>query len=377
MKRRLQYYLFIILPLLTACSDMAYDMEKGVNKDITLFQEEISAPLGSVGPITVGSLLDKLGSATGMGDLLDEMLTVEEDGALTIEYGETFYTINAYEVERQLPDPSVAQEWSPGDQYAMVGGIGSLLGMFGMQTVNQHIQILGSNPLRDDVPVTCTAKYSYMDGDETKSVDIPELSSFTLYDIVPIELVTLDIPKDITSTIDDVSMEDLKFSLPANPASNIFDNEDKVFFSLDFKYKCGLAAGEDMELSLDDISTGDISLPVGEYQVKKCIVFMQLESTVPLAIGVSNIRAIDKEDVVINADFTLAGGTKEHPAITEFEVSIEALEGTIPDINEVMLDLKLSAQPGLGPEPITADQGILLKSSSAKLLGGITIHQKK
>ena len=56
---------------------------------------------------------------------------------------------------------------------------------------------------------------------------------------------------------------------------------------------------------------------------------------------------------------------------------MEAASGVIPDIPELLLDLKLNAQPDLGIVPLSTKQGVYVKSSSAKLSGGITIGRNE
>ena len=82
------------------------------------------------------------------------------------------------------------------------------------------------------------------------------------------------------------------------------------------------------------------------------------------------------ENVRIVADFTIPGGTLENPAVTPLTFSIEALEGTLPDISGLRLSVNLQGQPGLKPTPLSIRQGLFVKSSSARLTGGITIPQE-
>ena len=51
-----------LLPLF-GCTDRAYDLSDGLNKEITLFQDEIYVPVGDVGPLTIQSLGDSFSMA--------------------------------------------------------------------------------------------------------------------------------------------------------------------------------------------------------------------------------------------------------------------------------------------------------------------------
>lgn len=111
--KRVQLCLILLLPLVLACSRQEYDIWEGVNTEMTLFEEEISAPLGSIGPITLGPFVDKLGKMEGVGELLGELLKVADDGLLKLENREALFKMNAYEVSAQLEDPDQAQACTP------------------------------------------------------------------------------------------------------------------------------------------------------------------------------------------------------------------------------------------------------------------------
>ncbi len=139
-------------------------------------------------------------------------------------------------------------------------------------------------------------------------------------------------------------------------------------------------------MPLNDFSAGDINLPIGKYKLKKCEISVDVESTIPLAVSINNIRVLKQkasetdpdtvdENIQITSDIKVAGGSIDKPAVTPVKLTIEALEGTVPDINGMLLDFVVSSQPGIGDIALTADQGIVVKSSSAKLSGGITIPE--
>ena len=79
------------------------------------------------------------------------------------------------------------------------------------------------------------------------------------------------------------------------------------------------------------------------------------------------------DNIKITTDCTLPGGSLANPATAEITLKIEAQEGTIPDINKLLLSFELASQPGLGVVTLSAKQSISIKSASAKLTDGITI----
>ena len=80
-----------------ACTDKAYDPDR-MSMEMTFFENEISVPVGSVGPLTVQSLAGKILENIGFGS--------DEDGYLTANFSKDFFTKSAYEIALKAPDPS-------------------------------------------------------------------------------------------------------------------------------------------------------------------------------------------------------------------------------------------------------------------------------
>lgn len=112
--KRFHYCLLFILPLVLACGRKEYDISEGFNKDITLFQEGISVPLGSIGPLTLGSVLDMLFQIEDLGPMLAEYLIEGEDGYMKMVDSDNIFKLNVYEMEKELEDPSVPSVYDAG-----------------------------------------------------------------------------------------------------------------------------------------------------------------------------------------------------------------------------------------------------------------------
>lgn len=385
---RYLYLLLLSLPLFLACSRSEYDVTENLNMEMTLFQEEISVPLGSLGPLTLGDVLDKLGDMDGVGELLADYINVDPEGDLYVEETENIYKINVYEVEKQLEDASKASLWNAGNLRAYPGGIASILSYIGLHPVNQTTVITMSNPLRVDVPATSSASYTYRlsaGGDET--VPIGELSSFAIPRRASNQgMAWLDI-SGLTTPLSSLDLENFTLELPDSPSSKIASKTGNLFFSVDYYYSGGISLDDSFSFPLDSLSTGRLDLPIGAFKLKKCEVALELESTLPLQAEMKRIRACKPgegdeagpvdENIKIVTGFTIQGGTFENPAVTPIKLSIEALEGTIPDISSLALDIELRAQPGLGPVALNTGQSLFIKTSSARLVGGITLPQSK
>ena len=88
--------------LFLACSDMRYDISEGFDKDFTLFEEEISVPIGSIGPITVESLLLE----SSIGQTLSSFITINEDGSFQLDTKGDLFAINVHRLEKEAGDVS-------------------------------------------------------------------------------------------------------------------------------------------------------------------------------------------------------------------------------------------------------------------------------
>lgn len=379
--------LLLLAVLLAACSDKAYDISDGINKEITLFGDEISVPIGSIGPLTVGSTLDGVSQIEGIGGLVAQYIKEAEDGSLVLEDNGSIFKINVYELEKRLADAKTAQTWDAGFQSGYIGGMAAALGFMGINPANQKLVITASNPLFVDVPAVCSASYSCMGSTGYFTSPIDNLTSFTMAPRAGQELLSIDVPADVTAPLSTITISSLSLDLPADPVSKLYDKNGNLFFSLDYKYTSGISVGESFSFPLNNFSPKNVALPIGQFKLSKCEVSLELESSIPLRVEIDNIRVLKHkesadepntvdENIKVGPGVAVAGGSLEKPATTPIKLTIEALEGTIPDIEGLMLDLKVSAEPGIGSVAITSKQGVILKSSSAKISGGITIPQK-
>ena len=385
-------FLFGLLPLLAlalSCARAEYDISEGVNTDVTLLSDEIVVPVGSIGPITIGSTLGGLSQVPGVGELLSSLLKQDSEGNLYMEDTGSIFRINVYELEKKLEDPTRAQVWSAGYQSKYMGGLIGSIGFLGFKAINQKLVISVLNPLWKDVAVTSQASYNCMGTDGMISNPIDQMNSFTMESRSgSVEKASFQLPESVTTPLSSITMTDLTLDLPANPVSEIMDNTGNVFFSIDYVYTSGIAVGGTFSVPLEEMSLGDVSLPIGKYKARRAEVKLEVVNTIPLSVTVNALRAIlpkeseEEPDVVdgsidIQTGFTIAAGSIENPTTSTFTVSIEALEDTIPDIHKLQIDLEANADPRFGTVPLHANQSLFVKSASARLTGGITLAKEE
>ena len=103
-------FILIALPFLWSCANMDYDISNGIDNEFTLFSEEISVPVGDVGPVSLGILLD----GTGFRETIDQYVKEDEDGFLVIEKEDQVYQNFVMLFSMMLPDPSLPIDYPVG-----------------------------------------------------------------------------------------------------------------------------------------------------------------------------------------------------------------------------------------------------------------------
>lgn len=367
-----------MLLLSVSCTRSEYDPSNRINKEMTLFGEEIYVPVGQVGPVTVKSLLS---SSKTIGDLVNTLLKEEYDGTFYVESDDAIYAYNAYRQALEIPDSSQPYHWDIGSQSGSVASMASLLRMVNMGFVNQHLTLYVLNPitaslnLNTDIWVRCTnSAYVETYSKEFKMEDYNLKSSYS-----KIPIVKLDLPADLTDMVSRVEFNDLTLDLPANVGDKIRTSDDAKY-SFGAQYKANPAPTENFSFA-QAFPLSNLNVPLGKFKLHKCVLSFDLENTLPFDVTVRSIKLMNKKgdyitDVVFSSDIKIMGGKPGAPAVTPVELQVEALEGTIPDIEGVAVDVKIAYSPSVGAVPLSSAMGLSLKSASVKLHGGITLFGK-
>ena len=372
------------LVVLSGCSNKDYDISEGrLKTEITLFEDEISIPLGSIGPITVMSTLMNSSIGAIFADYIEEDPT---DGSLLMKGESDLYSVNVYSMESSVPDPSVPFTWSPGDQSSDAGGIVSLMSWVGLQALEQHVDIQATNPLNQTVALKADASVTCYDDTYTSTYNssVPLDFNINRRQPEPYIIYSLDLPSTATDPVSFISLDDLTMEMPANPSDKLTDDTVSDVFTFSSLYQCKIGIKESFTLEQSTILE-DLALPIGQFNLHKCEISFTLENTLPLSVTIDSLAVIkpaetegaeEVEDVSITQDITIQGGSLEHPGLTPVKLVVEAREGTIPDINRLYIAFKINAQSGCGGVAISTKQGLTIQSSSAKISGGITIPEK-
>lgn len=372
--------LLLMLLIAASCANQDYDMDK-LDKEITLFQNEIAIPIGSAGPFNLELALQ---SGT-IGSILGNLLKTDTDGYIIGEVSEQFYKISAYEIVAKTADLSQPFSYKLGDQILTPASIVSLLTGFGFSAIDQHISITINNPLR--VPytldgtsfVSCASisqgKTSYEQSLPLNKVKVPNGYDNTT-------LLNLDIPDTVPDTPTGSGLKDLTLNLPADLMNQI-TSYGVSDFVLTCNYKGRVATGERLNMDLSAFGLGGvpfkINLPIGRFNFKDVTVSFELQNTLPMEVTLTNIKLLTGQEPaedpnleVLPGELVVKGGSPEKPGVTPVSLRIKAKAGAIPDISGLQVGLKITSAPGYADTRLGIKQGISVKSASATLRGGIS-----
>lgn len=370
--------LIIVLLASAGCANQDYNTDL-LDKEITLFEREISVPVGDIGPFTLELAL----KSKTIGSLLGSVLQTEEDGTIIGKKTEVFYKINAYEIVAKTKDLSQPFTYSVGDQDLSPAAMSvSLLSGFGFSPVDQHVSITVNNPLKESYTLGDSSFVRCVkSGDPTfeKYVALKEITIPSGYGTTT--LLETDIPETARAVPNRMGVKNLSFNLPADLMDKI--SSSNAEFTFTSNYTGHIAAGENLNLDLASLGLGSISakakLPIGPYRLKDVQVSFDLENTFPLDVTLSSLQLMTGEEPAVDTNLevspgtlVIGGGSPQKPTVTPITLRIKALSGAIPDITGIQVGLKLSSASGYATTPLSVKQGISVKSASATLRGGIT-----
>lgn len=373
---------FLCLLMVTACENKLYDTEDGLNREMTLFEEEISVPIGNAGPF----ILDLALQNKTVGALLGSAISTEEDGTIISKSSDQFFKLSAYEIIAKTKDVSQPFSYPVDDKSFTPSGVANLLQTFGFNAVDQHLKVFVNNPLNTSyslggkLHVVCqdTKRYVYVYDQSfpLEEITIPRTRS-------DIALLDLELPDSVLFTPSTLELKDWCFNLPAEMDKEIRSSSSSEFL-FNTQFSCHVAAGKDAEIPLAMFGMSKMSfkfeLPLASYKFKEVEASFVLENTFPMQVTLSDIQLmtgktpkVDENLLVSPGVLVIKGGSTEEPGTTPITLNIKALEGAIPDITGIQVELSIKSAPGYADTRLSVKQGVNVKSASATLRGGITI----
>ena len=366
-----KFPIILALPLLWSCANMDYDTSRGIDKEMTLFTDEVSIPIADIGPLSPKQLLGDVDLGSTLGGLFKE----DEDGYLVMGKEETIYSNATVFLFMMALDPTQPLDLNIDDFTGYPGAAAEGLAGMGLTPARQEFSIYAVNPFTAAMAVSGKVKLSSL--------------SYESFEKVPVAAETNDgvlFHKEIDgqNIIDVCSMENMVLHLPAS-----FLEKDPLggwsSVSIGYRYKAHLALGQDFPAQIP-IPVADLNLPIGQYKVKEVLISAEVSNEVPVTLVVESVDVMVKgtdeegnekdvvcEDVSITPGLTIASGSSASPVVSPLAISIRAHEGTIPDIAGLQLNLSVKAPTGEGDKRLNMNQSISFNNLRATVAGGITI----
>lgn len=374
MRNKNLFLLLLVLIPLCGCSHMEYDTFRRLDKEVTLFEEGIAVPVGNVGPITVASLLN----GSQIGTLVSQFVKEGDDGVFYIESEEEIFNGNVYELALKIPDRTQPYRWEIGTRSASIGGMSSMLAMFGLCIPHQMLIVQEQNPIMAELKLNAKARMSCTASDYstsyTQEIDLTDFAVPSYYSART--LVQFDIPEDVTDRISMLELEDLTLDLPKNVADKVRSGNN-CSFVISSKYKGSVAVGSAFKMT-QTLPINNLKVEIGKFKLRQCQVSFDLENSLPLDVTLDSVKFLDKDgkvnpDIVFSSGVKISGGTVEKPVTTPVTLEVKATDGSIPDITGVEITVTIQAPEGKSGVPLSSRMGLAIKSATATLRGGITL----
>ena len=370
-----RFFILLLLLAFSACQHREYDTSRGIDKEITLFTDQVSLPLGDIGPLTPKSLLKD-----GLPDMIKSFIQEDEQGYLVCQANGSVSSSFVAMISMALPDPAVAADFTLPDYSGEIDTYAGMLATMGFAVSPQVFTLKANNPLTEGVSVS--GKLTIL-GEEDNTLTTEEFSK------VPVEASTanevLRVEKTDGDNFTQFKVENTVLHLPASIMEkdplNGFGS-----FSLEYQYKGYLYMKDDFPAALSfDIENLDV--PLGQYKVQEARICTEVSNEIPLSLELSSVKLLVKqtdedgkeslepyEDVSVTPGLTIACGCSGNPVISPLEIVIKAKEGTvIPDFSGLQLELKILAPAGVADKRINMNQSVSFNNLRATVSGGITI----
>ena len=379
-KNRMYVPMLGLLLLAGACqTNMEYDISNGLlDKEVTLFENELVVPVGSAGPFCLDLLIGQLSSFLADLGLPKDIVSVGEDGNLLMKAGVNVYDENFYRLAIRNGDNDEPYIWEPGDE-DMSPALSTLLPMVGVTLHNQSFILEASSPLRTAVPMSGKITLKCSSGEETSFQKEVVLQDFSLpRSGESVVLAEFQVPEAYTDHDTKILLIEPKVTLPEHFGKQVSGEGN---FSCILTQKVNISLGDKFSLPLPlDLK---VNLPLSKAHLRAATVTMALENTLPLNLEVQQVNALDADgkevsNIEIVPDIRLAGGSVGAPSTSLIALGIKTKDGSeIPDIKRISIKLKASSAPGLGNVLLSAKQGVSVNYSTIKINGGITLFRNE
>lgn len=365
-----------------ACSHEEYDVSRGVDKEVTLFSDQVSLPVGDIGPLTMGSLLDK----SGFRDVIKDFVKEDADGYLVMESEQDISTSWVMLLSMSILNPAQQADVPAGSFSGALNSSAAMLKAIGMAIPRQSFTLYASNPLTEEIAVSGKLSLlSQAEGDAAAGAIATEDFSRKTVAAGAKKTALFEIDYTGDKMVSSYKADDIVFHVPADlMAKDPSGGMGAIVLS--YKSEAFLALGNDFSFPLS-YDVNDLNLPFGQYRVKEAIIRADVSSELPATLSINGVEVlvsrtdesgatniVPSEDVSVTTGIRIASGSTGNPAVSPLEIVIRAEEGFIPDISGLRIKFNIQGATGDGDKRLGMKQNIYVNNIRATVSGGITIQ---
>jgi len=369
--------------LLTACADMNYDTTDGrLDKEITLFNDQVSVPVGDIGPLSLGILIDKAGYRESIQSFVKE----DSDGYLVLEKeGDVYNNVTMF-MAATIADPTKPADFSVADFKGNIETMSSLVTMLGIAIPRQSFSLTATNPLTDEIGIS--GKVSLLaeaKGDLPAGAVVTQEFSQKKVAAGANKAVFFEIDSDSDRPFTQYEVSNLQIHLPAS-LSEKDPLSGMSVLTLGYIYKAYLALGDGFSFPLSH-DLDNLNVPLGQFRVKEATIRTEVSSELPMALTIDKLEVLVEkvdedgkksveplEDIVVSTPISIAPGSTGNPVISPLEIEIRSITGTIPDITAIRLEATIQNPTDIADKRLGMNQKVYFNNLRATVSGGITIQ---
>ena len=372
------------LGALWSCENKDYDVSEGIDREITLFSDQVSLPVGSIGPITPKQFWD---AESDILDMIKEYITEDEEGYLVVQEDISSDPQYSLLLASSLANQLVPADIPFADFQGSVEEKTYMVTMFALAPSRQVVTLTAANPLTEDIAFSGKMSITSLEGDEEPSETLfsQDFSRVTVpAGAEAAEILRLD--RSDWKPVSGLNLENLVLHLPAS-----FLTKDPLgglgAFSFAYHFKSYISLEDDFPMGIP-VELEDLNLELAKYNVKEARIRTEVSNEIPVTLELESVEvcvnetdekgkvsAVPTDKVSVTQGLSIAAGSTGKPTVTPLEIVIKAEDGTtIPDISALNLSILVKAPVGVTDTRLAVTQRVYFNNIRAIVSGGITLQ---
>ena len=240
----------------------------------------------------------------------------------------------------------------------------------------QSFTLNATNPLTEGIAVSGKLTLS-SNGDSTNPAETLATQEFTKSEVgaqsKKQEILRVECTEG--KAIYNYSLENFVLHLPAS-FMDLDPDSGMGAFSISYRYKSYISLGNDFPASIP-VDIDDLNLKLGQYRVKEATIRTEVANEIPLTLELESVQVTCDDpslEVSVTPGLRIASGCSGNPVVSPLEIEIKAVDGTIPDISGLTLNLGIKAPTGIEDKRLGMNQTLYFNNIRVSISGGITFQ---